>query len=489
MNLVIWGHEHESLIYPRPNAETGFDVIQPGSTVATSLVQGESEAKHVCILSITGRDYQSEAIRLKSIRPFKTKDISLAEDKVTKKLAKKDNNRGEITRRLTEIVEELIVEATTEWQELQEDNDAEEDIEIPKPLIRLRVEYTAPEGGSFDCENPQRFSNRFADKVANTSDVVHFWRKKTTTTRKGKTTVDQPEESAHEPLSLDSIKVDKLVREYLTAQSLTILPQNSFGDAVNLFVDKDDKHAMENFVFDSLKSQVDHLLSLDGGQEDNLGEEMESEKSRLEQLFAQGDWKNRREGKLKHKPGDWDSDDQGHWEDQLGAWEQSDSDLENSDDDASVAATSAPTTRGRGGRGRGRGTGTTRTTAAKKTTAAAKKAPMKSTSTRGRKKQIVEEDSEEDEDIVMDDAGDQDDSQLFPLFVKQRGGSKAATKSTAAPTKRQPARKAAAASSSRGTGVSKNMDVEEISDDIEDDDDDDDAFEEASVPSKSRGRR
>ena len=489
MNLIIWGHEHESLIYPRPNAETGFDIIQPGSTVATSLVQGESEPKHVCILSITGRDYQSEAIRLKSIRPFKTRDISLAEDKVTKRLAKKDDNRGDITRRLMEIVDELIEEAIAEWREIQEDNDSEEDIETPKPLIRLRVEYTAPDGGAFECENPQRFSNRFADKVANTTDVVHFWRRKTTTTRKGKTTIDLPQDSALEPLTLDSIKVDKLVREFLTAQSLTILPQNLFGDAVNEFVDKDDKHAMENFVRDNLSAQVEHLLSLDGGKED-LESEMGAQKSRLEQLAAQGMLKNRRGGKLKPKPGDWDSDLEGAWEDQQGAWEQSDlSDAENSDDDASVAATPAPSTRGGRGRGRARGTGMTRTAAAaKRSTAATKKAPTKTTSTRGRKKQVVEEDSDDDEDIVMEDANEEDDSQLFPLFVKQRGGSKAVGQSTAAPTKRQPARKAAAASSSRGTGVSKKIDVEEISDDIEDDDDDG-AFEVASAPSKSRGKR
>jgi double-strand break repair protein MRE11 len=51
-------------------------------------------------------------------------------------------------------------------------------LEVPRPLVRLRVEYTAPQPGEFRCENPQRFSNRFMDTVANVNDVVHFHRKK-----------------------------------------------------------------------------------------------------------------------------------------------------------------------------------------------------------------------------------------------------------------------------------------------------------------------
>ena len=40
MDLVIWGHEHECLINPH-HTPHGFFLVQPGSTVATSLVEGE----------------------------------------------------------------------------------------------------------------------------------------------------------------------------------------------------------------------------------------------------------------------------------------------------------------------------------------------------------------------------------------------------------------------------------------------------------------
>lgn len=82
--------------------------------------------------------------------------------------------------------------------------------------------------------------------------------------------------------------MEKLVREFLTAQSLTILPQNSFGDAVSQFVDKDDKHAMEMFVNESLSSQIKHLLQTDEVDESELGTVMDKYRSKLEELFAAG---------------------------------------------------------------------------------------------------------------------------------------------------------------------------------------------------------
>jgi hypothetical protein len=45
-DMVIWGHEHECLIDPIYNAEQGFYVVQPGSSVATSLSQGETVPKY-----------------------------------------------------------------------------------------------------------------------------------------------------------------------------------------------------------------------------------------------------------------------------------------------------------------------------------------------------------------------------------------------------------------------------------------------------------
>jgi len=176
LDLVVWGHEHECLIEPRENPETGFHVMQPGSSVATSLVPGEAVAKHVAVVSVTGKEFRVDKIPLRSVRPMVTRDVVLATDKRFRDLARKKDNRSEVTRKLEEVVHEMIDEANEDWLAVQDG--AEGEREAPLPLIRLKVEFTAPEGGEFDCENPQRFSNRFVGKVANTNDVVYFYRKK-----------------------------------------------------------------------------------------------------------------------------------------------------------------------------------------------------------------------------------------------------------------------------------------------------------------------
>lgn len=454
LDLVVWGHEHECLIDPRLNPETGFHVMQPGSSVATSLVPGEAVPKHVSILSITGREFKTENIRLKSVRPFVMREISLQEEKSVQKLARKENNRTEITRFLMGIVDELIEEAKAEWLETQEDEEDEE-IEVPLPLVRLRVETSTPDG-SFDTENPQRFSNRFVGKVANVNDVVQFHRKKKAGNALSKDNIDVPDESLSSGLaSLDTVKVEKLVREFLTAQSLTILPQNSFGDAVSQFVDKDDKHAMEMFVNESLENQIKHLLALDRDPDNEMDyddeegqssiqEAMDKYRTQLEEMFSKGAARKRGGKKrFKPRPDGWDSEFDGVWEDQPGALIHSDHEGGDQDEeeDGSRATTRArPTTtststRGRrGGARAGRAASTAASTRGGRAAAAStRKAAAPTTTSRSRRQQqqqhiISDDDEDADEDIIMAHEVSEDDDEEVEveasddsdsLFVKQ----------------------------------------------------------------------
>lgn len=421
LDLVVWGHEHECLIDPKYNPEMNFHVMQPGSSVATSLMPGEAVAKHVAIVSVTGRDFKVEPIRLKTVRPFAMKEIVLSEEKDIKKLARKDDHRAELTRHLITIVDELIEQAKAEWREMQEDDDPEE--EAPKPLIRLRVEYSAPGGGNYDCENPQRFSNRFVEKVANVNDVIQFHRKKSSGTRPTKGVADMPEESVLAQLAIDSVRIEKLVREFLQAQNLTILPQNSFGDAVSQFVDKDDRHAMETFVQDSLKSQVKHLMDVDKVEEDDLMDMVDQYRSKQEQLFAAGELKRVRKAKIRPKPDGWNSDFDGSWEDQPAAIIHSDYEAHEDEEDA--ASVMAPP------KARGKMAGT------KKAAAPAKKAaPAKGG--RGRKKVVEQsEEEEEDNDILMVDS-DGEESQLFVQPAAPKRSTQKAAARKASPVKKAP---------------------------------------------------
>ncbi|KAJ6133760.1 DNA-binding [Penicillium sp. IBT 18751x] len=551
MDLVIWGHEHECLIDPHLNPETKFHVMQPGSSVATSLVPGEAVAKHVSIVSVTGREFKSESIRLKTVRPFVMREIVLSEEKGAQKLARKDNNRTEVTRFLMSIVEELIEEAHAQWREMhgEPDEGDEESQEVPLPLVRLRVETSTPEGGVYECENPQRFSNRFVGKVANVNDVVQFHRKKKTATSR-KTDAHINEAATSNLSALDTVKVEQLVKEFLASQSLSILPQNSFSDAVAQFIDKDDKHAMEMFVNESLEGQVKHLMSLDRDADDMDDEErahsslvtaMEKYRTQMETTFSKGSRKRTTGGKkrFKPKPDNWDSEFDGSWEDQPGALIHSDKEggdpaEEEAGEDGSAPARSRATTTTTRGRGRGRG-------AARGAAASSRVTTTRGTTAKGRKKKIVSDESASDNDVIMlDDAADgseaahvisdedddedaDDDSQA--LFVKQpratatsrrgakttsttpaagrRGGHKAASPAPEAATVGGTAPRRAAARSAKPTQSTLNFssqtsaprssrptrttrNVSVISDD--NDDDDDDAFE-PMQSSSSRRRR
>ncbi|KAF2636984.1 DNA repair exonuclease [Massarina eburnea CBS 473.64] len=498
MDLVIWGHEHECCIEPSLNPEMGFHVIQPGSSVATSLMPGEAVAKHVTILSITEKRFESQPIRLKSVRPFIMKEIVLRDEPEIKRkeLWRTKDNRGKITAYLTGIVEDLIEQAKQEWLDLQDERDDGEAPEPPLPLVRLRVEYTAPDPGEFQIENPQRFSNNFLNRVANTNDVVQYYRKKKTATRTLKNAIEQPDEAALANLTIDSVKVEKLVSEFLSAQQLSILPQNSFGDAVTQFVDKDDKHAVETFVQESLETQLNHLMGANDVDETEIANEMETYKSQLEEMFANGQRKNRKKSsRVKPKPALWDSDLDGPWEESPGALILTDGEQEDDDDDASVRP-KAPSTRGRG---RGKAAGTARQTAAAK--APAKKAPV----AKGRgKKKAAEEEDDIDEDVVMIDDDEEDSGE--DLFVKDRRAppKKVAAKAPArakSPVKKTPAARsrptttkqstlnfASQASSQRPTpraAASRAKKAQEIS---EEEISDDDAFEPPPTARSTRRR-
>ncbi|KAF2401435.1 DNA repair exonuclease [Trichodelitschia bisporula] len=513
LDLVVWGHEHECLIEPRLNPEMGFHVMQPGSSVATALMPGEAVPKHVAVLSVCGKDFKVDPVRLKSVRPFVMREVILADEPAIKHLWKRENNRSEITRFLIAAVEELIAEARQQWCDLHDGDDSE----FPKPIVRLRVEYSAPEGGRYDCENPQRFSNRFMGRVANVNDVVQFHRKKAKATRRTRDQPEMPDEALLADMSLDRVSVERLIKEFLEAQSLTILPQNTFGDAVSQFVDKDDKQSVEVFVNKSLSSQLKHLLAAEGVEEDDMAEAMDQYRSKLEELFAAGHLRQKGKARYKPKPDGWDDDIDGNWEEQPGALlEEDDDEMDVDEDEEESFASVAP----KPARGRAtKAAAASKKAPAKKAPAPAKKpAPVRG---RGRRPFEEEEDDEEEEEeegmVIDDDDEDEEEASIDTnddLFVRPRGGrAKAPAKAPAkkpAPKpapKKTPAKKAPAKAPARSARQTTQTTLDSYSQrpprraaaaagtqataaiEISDDEisDDDDGFE--SMVPKARGRR
>ncbi|KAL8337506.1 hypothetical protein RB598_006413 [Gaeumannomyces tritici] len=464
VDLVVWGHEHECLVDPVENPETGFHVMQPGSSVATSLVPGEAVPKHVAVLNVTGKEFTVDKIPLKSVRPFVTREIVLAQDPKFKKLWKQKpkDHRTEVTKLLTAIVDDMIEQAAREWEELRNSGENSEDSpdQQPLPLIRLKVEHGAPEAtGEFEVENPQRFSGRFAERVANTSDLVYFHRRKTAASSAGKTDkrgAGKIYEVTAEDGTLDILKVEELVFDYVTKQSVKILPQKQMGEAVNSFVSKDDKKAIDDVVFDSLSKQVKSMMAL--GVED-----MEVEARMAEILkeqtakFDAGQRSMVRRPRYKPQPFDYDSDLNGPWEERPEA-------VMTDPEDEKVSAAKGSTA-SRGGRGRA---------------AAAAAAKAKADS---------------DDDMIMDDSDNAPQPPASKPTRATRGAAAAAA--AAAPKAAARGKKAAAAAipAAKRGGRRPNPfqdsddEVVEEQDDAmaldvvdDDDDDDDDGFEEIPPP-------
>ena len=514
LDLVIWGHEHECKIHPTINPEMNFKVMQPGSSVATSLALGEAVEKHVAILSITGREVRCEPIKLKTVRPFVYKEIVLATNAEAKRIAFESNHRHLLTQWLMTQVDNLIEEAKQQWLESRQDEDVDVDDEPPLPLVRLRVEHSPIDGVKFDVENAQRFSNRFTGKVANRHDVVQFHVKKRVAAAARLKASEELKEMMNKPEQAETVKVNKLVADFLAAQSLTILPQNYFGDAVNQYIDKDDKHAMDLFINDSLSKQIRNLVSMNENQEDDedddLAAQFDAFKTQMEEMFKKGELKNRAGGKKRYKPKpeNWDTDMDGDWEDQPSALVQEN--LKGSNDEMSDDSEGTPkpaTTRGRG-RGRGARGGTTST---RGRGAAAKKTATTNGKSKSRKKVVSEsEEEEEEEDVMMIDDDEESDSQAMFFAEKDkkgapskgsarasRAGSVASSTTKAKPattTRKTPSRAAATKSTKQGTlkfstsqasilGARSQNDISDI------EDDDDDAFEPMSTAKTTRSRR
>lgn len=79
LDLIIWGHEHECRIDPEWNGTQNFFVSQPGSSVATSLSEGEAVPKCCGLLQIKGKNFRIKKIPLETVRQFYMEDIVLSE--------------------------------------------------------------------------------------------------------------------------------------------------------------------------------------------------------------------------------------------------------------------------------------------------------------------------------------------------------------------------------------------------------------------------
>ncbi|XP_008821342.1 double-strand break repair protein MRE11 isoform X1 [Nannospalax galili] len=236
IDLVIWGHEHECKIGPTKNEQQLFYVSQPGSSVVTSLSPGEAVKKHVGLLRVKGRKMHMQKLPLHTVRPFFMEDVVLANHP---NLFNPDNPK------VTQAIQSFCLEKIEEMLEGAERDRLGNSQQPEKPLVRLRVDYS----GGFEPFNSLRFSQKFVDRVANPKDIIHFFRQKQ---QKEKTEEINFGKLVTKPSEGMTLRVEDLVKQYFqTAEKnvqLSLLTERGMGEAVQEFVDKEEKDAIEELV-------------------------------------------------------------------------------------------------------------------------------------------------------------------------------------------------------------------------------------------------
>ena len=259
LDLVVWGHEHECLIDPTwSESSKPFYITQPGSSVATSLSEGESKQKHVGLLHIHHKSFKMTKIPLKTVRQFMADDVSLEESGL-------DPGQDEqVHSFLTEKVEQMISSA--------EETHSGHEKQPLLPLIRIRVEYS----GGFQIINPHRFGQQFVKRVANNKDILLFYRKRAQqfVDKKDRKDGEEPELHFSQP---NSVKMEDLINEYLNAVDdslqLNVLSERKLSKALNEFVLKEEKDAISELVKYQLR-KTQSELSRRNLQEDSIAEEI-----------------------------------------------------------------------------------------------------------------------------------------------------------------------------------------------------------------------
>ncbi|KAK3513880.1 hypothetical protein QTP70_032870 [Hemibagrus guttatus] len=233
LDLVIWGHEHECKIAPVRNEQQLFYITQPGSSVVTSLSPGEAIKKHIGLLRVKGRKMNLQKIPLHTVRQFFIQDVILS-DYPELFSPEIPNVTNKVQTFCQQKVEEMLEEAERE----RLGNPLTPD----KPLIRLRVDYS----GGFESFNTMRFSQKFVDRVANPKDILHFVR------HRERESIDFDLLLSRPSSEVLQLRVEDLVKEYFqTAEKnmqLSLLTEQGMGKAVQEFVDKEERDAIEELI-------------------------------------------------------------------------------------------------------------------------------------------------------------------------------------------------------------------------------------------------
>ena len=240
-DLVIWGHEHECFTEAINNDENGFHIYQPGSSVATSLIQAEAKPKHIGLCEINQDKFRIIPIKLESQRPFIYDQFEL-------KQFADDIDANNSSPDIEKIIEKKVADALDQAEKVRTNK--------LKPIVRLKIEYTG-----YSIIKMNSIISKYSKQVANPSDMLQFWKKADVFQVKrgelndglelsGGNVVDQENSLLQEMDDLDEelknfINVE-MNNFFVDKKHIPILNPSIFGEFLDMCVNGNERHSLES---------------------------------------------------------------------------------------------------------------------------------------------------------------------------------------------------------------------------------------------------
>ncbi|KAG7268882.1 hypothetical protein CRUP_032989 [Coryphaenoides rupestris] len=204
--------------------------------------------RHIGLLRVKGRKMNMQKIPLNTVRQFFIQDIVLAdhEDLFTPE-----------TPQVTKKVEDFCHAKVVEMLDRAERERLGCPLTPEKPLIRIR---------------------KFVESVANPKDVIHFMRR-----REHKEAVNDEINIDYSQLvrttAVEGLRVEDLVKQYFEAAEqkvqLSLLTESGMGKAIQEFVDKDEKDAIDELITYQLEKTQRHLQGRGVNTEEDIDTEIQ----------------------------------------------------------------------------------------------------------------------------------------------------------------------------------------------------------------------
>ena len=160
IHLVIWAHEHESIPQVFECQENQVHFLQPGSSVATSLIQAESKNKHCFFMQVHKTAFKINAIKLQNVRPFVFDHLEL--NKIAPRLDPRD----------IKLIEDYLIQRIEKLLAQIEEDRKMKPAELSLPLVRLKIENTG-----YAVIKSKRPNDHVINKIANLQDFLQFYKR------------------------------------------------------------------------------------------------------------------------------------------------------------------------------------------------------------------------------------------------------------------------------------------------------------------------